>query len=122
VQDEKVGSSVLQTPLKRRVLIIPLTKIQRSHLSPEVRRWPARTAACMRHVDSARLHAPLTARTGWQAIAKAKSLAPGRVDVALSLVGYPAEVEAAMDFVFGSTMICKGAAALSAVEPAAARH
>ena len=37
VQDEKVGSSVLQTPLKRRVLIIPLTKIQRSSMTAEVR-------------------------------------------------------------------------------------
>ena len=43
-----------------------------------------------------------------QKVAEVKQLAPGRVDVALSLVGFPDEVEAAMDFVFGSTMICKG--------------
>ena len=37
----------------------------------------------------------------------ASRLAPGKVDLALSLVGYPDEVEKAMGFVFGSTFICK---------------
>ncbi|KAJ2230386.1 Structural maintenance of chromosomes protein 2 [Coemansia sp. RSA 1722] len=37
----------------------------------------------------------------------AKSLAPGKVDTALSLVDYPAELEKAMAYVFGSTFICK---------------
>ncbi|KAJ1860537.1 Structural maintenance of chromosomes protein 2, partial [Coemansia sp. RSA 2703] len=37
----------------------------------------------------------------------AKSLAPGKVDTALSLVGYSDEVEKAMAYVFGSTFICK---------------
>ena len=37
----------------------------------------------------------------------ATRLAPGKVDLALSLVGYPDEVEKAMGFVFGSTFICK---------------
>jgi len=41
-------------------------------------------------------------------IAKAKSLAPGRIEHALTLVGFPDEVEAAMRFVFGSTLICRG--------------
>jgi structural maintenance of chromosome 2 len=37
----------------------------------------------------------------------ASRLAPGKVDLALSLVGYPEEVEKAMGFVFGSTFVCK---------------
>ncbi|KAJ1939894.1 Structural maintenance of chromosomes protein 2, partial [Linderina pennispora] len=37
----------------------------------------------------------------------AKNLAPGKVDAALSLVGYPEELESAMAYVFGSTFICK---------------
>ncbi|KAK9369190.1 RecF/RecN/SMC [Lipomyces kononenkoae] len=36
----------------------------------------------------------------------AKSLARGKVDLALSLVGYDEEVSRAMEFVFGSTLIC----------------
>ena len=40
-------------------------------------------------------------------ISIASRLAPGKVDLALSLVGYPDEVEKAMGFVFGSTFICK---------------
>ncbi|KAJ2162300.1 Structural maintenance of chromosomes protein 2 [Coemansia sp. RSA 552] len=37
----------------------------------------------------------------------AKSLAPGKVDTALSLVGYPEELDRAMSYVFGSTFVCK---------------
>lgn len=37
----------------------------------------------------------------------ASRLAPGKVDLALSLVGYPDDVEKAMGFVFGSTFVCK---------------
>ncbi|KAI8325858.1 putative nuclear condensin complex subunit Smc2 [Martensiomyces pterosporus] len=37
----------------------------------------------------------------------AKNLAPGKVDTALSLVGYPEELESAMAYVFGSTFVCK---------------
>ncbi|KAJ2064769.1 Structural maintenance of chromosomes protein 2 [Coemansia sp. S146] len=37
----------------------------------------------------------------------AKNLAPGKVDTALSLVGYPEELERAISYVFGSTFICK---------------
>jgi len=40
-------------------------------------------------------------------VTTASRLAPGKVDIALSLVGYPGEVEKAMGFVFGSTFICK---------------
>lgn len=37
---------------------------------------------------------------------KAKSLAPGRVELALSLIGYDKDVQAALEFVFGNTVIC----------------
>lgn len=44
-----------------------------------------------------------------QAIATAQSLAPGKVDLALSLVGYDEEVAAAMEYVFGNTLVCADA-------------
>nr|KAJ3422875.1 Structural maintenance of chromosomes protein 2 [Polyrhizophydium stewartii] len=40
-------------------------------------------------------------------IATAKQLAPGKVDLALSLVGSDEELEVVMNYVFGSTLICK---------------
>ena len=43
-------------------------------------------------------------------IATAQRIAPGKVDLALSLVGYDEEVSAAMDYVFGNTLICADAA------------
>ena len=42
-------------------------------------------------------------------IGAAQKLAPGKVDLALSLVGYDDEVTAAMEYVFGSTLICEDA-------------
>ena len=42
-------------------------------------------------------------------IGAAQKLAPGRVDLALSLVGYDDEVSAAMEYVFGSTLVCEDA-------------
>jgi len=42
-------------------------------------------------------------------IGAAQKLAPGRVDLALSLVGYDDEVSAAMEYVFGSTLVCDDA-------------
>lgn len=39
----------------------------------------------------------------------AQKLAPGMVDLALSLVGYEEEVSAAMEYVFGSTLVCENA-------------
>ncbi|KAL1898726.1 Structural maintenance of chromosomes protein 2 [Ceratocystis pirilliformis] len=44
-----------------------------------------------------------------QAIATAQKLAPGKVDLALTLVGYDDEVSAAMEYVFGNTLICADA-------------
>jgi structural maintenance of chromosome 2 len=43
-------------------------------------------------------------------IATAQKIAPGKVDLALSLVGYDNEVSTAMDYVFGNTLICADAA------------
>lgn len=42
-------------------------------------------------------------------IATAQRIAPGKVDLALSLVGYDDEVSTAMDYVFGNTLICADA-------------
>ncbi|KAI4870025.1 putative SMC2 protein [Hypoxylon rubiginosum] len=44
-----------------------------------------------------------------QTIATAQNIAPGKVDLALSLVGYDAQVSAAMEYVFGNTLICEDA-------------
>lgn len=48
-------------------------------------------------------------RASAQAVAAAQQIAPGKVDLALSLVGYDDEVAAAMDFVFGNTLVCADA-------------
>ncbi|KAI0111899.1 putative SMC2 protein [Daldinia grandis] len=40
-------------------------------------------------------------------VAAAQNIAPGKVDLALSLVGYDDEVSAAIEFVFGNTLICQ---------------
>ena len=42
-------------------------------------------------------------------IGAAQKLAPGKVDLALSLIGYDEEVSKAMDYVFGSTLVCEDA-------------
>lgn len=44
-----------------------------------------------------------------QTVATAQSIAPGKVNLALSLVGYDEEVSAAMQYVFGNTLICDDA-------------
>lgn len=44
-----------------------------------------------------------------QTIATAQKIAPGKVDLALSLVGYNDEVSAAMEYVFGNTLVCHDA-------------
>lgn len=63
--------------LRRRVTIIPLNKISRRTLDSNV-------------------------------VSRAQSLARGRgrVDLALSLVGYDEQVSAAMEYVFGTTLVC----------------
>lgn len=42
-------------------------------------------------------------------IGAAQKLAPGKVDLALSLIGYDDDVTAAMQYVFGSTLVCEDA-------------
>jgi len=49
-------------------------------------------------------------RASAEKIGAAQSLAPGKVDLALSLVGYDDDVTAAMEYVFGSTLVCEDAA------------
>eukprot|EP00043_Microstomoeca_roanoka_P019159 m.212439 g.212439 ORF g.212439 m.212439 type:complete len:1209 (+) comp16946_c2_seq29:185-3811(+) len=78
VKDEIVGKKLLSKgQLKRRVTIIPLSKINTNSL----------------HKDVVKL-------------AK-QEVGAQNVDLALSLVGYPDEVSAAMEYVFGRTLICK---------------
>ncbi|MCJ1254339.1 Structural maintenance of chromosomes protein 2 [Lignoscripta atroalba] len=48
-------------------------------------------------------------RASAEKIGAAHKLAPGKVDLALSLVGYEDEVSAAMEYVFGSTLVCEDA-------------
>ena len=48
-------------------------------------------------------------RASAEKIAAAQKLAPGKVDLALSLVGYDDQVSAAMEYVFGSTLVCEDA-------------
>ncbi|EJT98049.1 Smc hinge domain-containing protein, partial [Dacryopinax primogenitus] len=45
----------------------------------------------------------------------ANQIAPGKVNVALSLVGFEHEVKAAMSYVFGDTLICSDSASAQAV-------
>lgn len=42
-------------------------------------------------------------------IGAAQNIAPGKVDLALSLIGYEEEVTAAMNYVFGNTLVCQDA-------------
>ena len=49
-------------------------------------------------------------RAATDKILAAKKLAPGKVDLALHFIGYEEEVTKAMEYVFGSTLICEDAA------------
>jgi structural maintenance of chromosome 2 len=48
-------------------------------------------------------------RASAEKVGAAQKIAPGKVDLALSLIGFDKEVSAAMDFVFGTTLICQDA-------------
>lgn len=48
-------------------------------------------------------------RASAEKVGAAKNLAPGKVDLALSLIGYDEEVSAAMEYVFGNTLVCQDA-------------
>lgn len=80
VDGEATGKKLLKNgKLRRRVTIIPLNKIS------------------SRPIDQA-------------TIAKAKKeVGAGNVDVALSVVGYDDEIDEAMKYVFGSTLLCSNA-------------
>ena len=45
-------------------------------------------------------------RASVEKIGAAQQIAPGKVDLALSLIGYDEEITAAMNYVFGNTLIC----------------
>ncbi|KAF2395743.1 RecF/RecN/SMC protein [Trichodelitschia bisporula] len=45
-------------------------------------------------------------RASSQKVGAAQNIAPGKVNLALSLIGYENEVNAAMEYVFGSTLVC----------------
>ncbi|KAG9134427.1 hypothetical protein Leryth_022382 [Lithospermum erythrorhizon] len=78
VDSENTGKQLLQNGgLRRRVTIIPLNKIQ-SHPIPS-------------RIQNA----------------AARLVGKGNAEVALSLVGYDEELQSAMEFVFGSTFVCK---------------
>ncbi|KAI8564584.1 hypothetical protein RHMOL_Rhmol03G0191600 [Rhododendron molle] len=78
VDTENTGKQLLQNgELRRRVTIIPLNKIQ-SH--------------------------PVPLRVQNTAV---RLVGKGNAEVALSLVGYAEELKSAMEFVFGSTFVCK---------------
>lgn len=51
----------------------------------------------------------------WQRLAAAKRVAPGKVDLALDIVGSSEEVSKAMAYVFGDTLICADKQAAQAV-------
>jgi structural maintenance of chromosome 2 len=48
-------------------------------------------------------------RASVEKIGAAQNIAPGKVDLALSLIGYDEEITAAMNYVFGNTLICNDA-------------
>lgn len=78
VDTENTGKQLLQNGgLRRRVTIIPLNKIQSHPVPPRVRNSAIRLVG------------------------------EGNAEVALSLVGYEEELIGAMEYVFGSTFICK---------------
>ncbi|KAL2326443.1 hypothetical protein Fmac_025501 [Flemingia macrophylla] len=78
VDTESTGKQLLQNGnLRRRVTIIPLNKIQSSSVPSRVQQ------------------------------AAVRLVGKGNAEVALSLVGYEEELKSAMEYVFGSTFVCK---------------
>ncbi|XBW34566.1 hypothetical protein QEN19_000129 [Hanseniaspora menglaensis] len=79
VDNEKTGAELLERGnLKKRVTIIPLNKISARKLRDDVLK-----------------------------IAKDVSGASDKVDLALNLIGYEKDVARAMEFIFGSSLICE---------------
>ncbi|KAL4880429.1 RecF/RecN/SMC [Aspergillus karnatakaensis] len=54
-------------------------------------------------------------RASAEKIGAAQNIAPGKVDLALSLIGYDEDITAAMNYVFGNTLICDDADAAKRV-------
>ncbi|KAG7014830.1 Structural maintenance of chromosomes protein 2-1 [Cucurbita argyrosperma subsp. argyrosperma] len=78
VDNENTGKQLLQNgDLRRRVTIIPLSKIQSNPVPPRIQ------------------HAAV------------KLVGKENAELALSLVGYEEELKSAMEYVFGSTFVCK---------------
>lgn len=48
-------------------------------------------------------------RASVEKIGAAQNIAPGKVDLALELIGYDEEITAAMNYVFGNTLVCQDA-------------
>lgn len=87
VDTDTVASQILKHgQLRQRVTIIPLNKVN----APGFQRVAEKLGA-------------------------AKKVAPGKVDLALDLIGYEKDVERAMQFVFGSTLICADSESARAV-------
>lgn len=96
VDSAETGSQLLENgKLRKRVTIIPLNKISAFKVSAEV------------SSDSALQRVRANERP--QKVGAAQKLAPGKVDLALSLVGHDDEVTAAMEYVFGTTLVCADA-------------
>ena len=101
VEDEKIGKDVLQHgELKKRVTIIPLNKIKMFEMSTQAGLFES----FLRNVFIPNIRALS------QKLRSATRLAPGKVRLALSLVGYSEEVSSAMSYVFSDTLICDDAA------------
>ncbi|XP_052188076.1 structural maintenance of chromosomes protein 2-1-like [Diospyros lotus] len=78
VDTENTGKQLLQNGnLRRRVTIIPLNKIQSHPIAPRLQN------------------------------AAARLVGKGNAEVALTLIGYDQELKSAMEYVFGSTFVCK---------------
>ncbi|KAL4574897.1 hypothetical protein LXL04_021737 [Taraxacum kok-saghyz] len=94
VDTENTGKQLLQNgDLRRRVTIIPLNKIQ-SHPVPTRVQNAATNLA--RVVMEKKCYFEFVLLVG-----------KGNAEVALSLVGYDDELQTAMEYVFGSTFVCK---------------
>lgn len=87
VDTAAVASQILKHgQLRQRVTIIPLNKVS----APQFQRVAQKLGA-------------------------AKQVAPGKVDLALDLIGYEKEVEKAMQYVFGGTLVCSDSESARAV-------
>ncbi|KVH91364.1 RecF/RecN/SMC [Cynara cardunculus var. scolymus] len=83
VDTENTGKQLLQNgDLRRRVTIVPLNKIQSHPVPPRVQNAAVK-------------------------LARFCFLCKGNAEVALTLVGYDDELQSAMEYVFGSTFVCK---------------